>query len=163
MLSWIDFVIIGIVFISCIISVVRGFVREALSLTSWVVSFLIAWNLHGAFARFFEGSIEHQNLRLVVAFFVLFVMSLIAFTIVSFFASKLVERTGLTGADRVIGVIFGFFRGILIVTGLVALAGLSHLPQTDVWRDSLLLGHIQAVAIWLTGMLPDDIAKNFVY
>ena len=163
MLSWIDFVIIGIVFVSCFISVIRGFVREALSLASWVVSFLIAWNLHGAFARFFAGSIEHQNLRLVVAFFVLFVMSLVAFTIVNFFAGKLVERTGLSGADRVIGVIFGFFRGILIVTGLVALAGLSQLPQTELWHESLLLGHIQAVAIWLTGLLPDDIAKNFVF
>ena len=163
MLTWIDFVIIGIVFVSCVISVIRGFVREALSLASWVISFLIAWNLHGAFARFFQSSIEHQNLRLVVAFFVLFVMSLVVFTIVSFFAGKLVERTGLTGADRVIGVVFGFFRGILIVTGLVALAGLSHLPQTELWHESLLLSNIQAVAIWLTGLLPDDIAKNFVF
>ena len=162
-MTWIDFVIIGIVFVSCFISVIRGFVREALSLASWIVSFLIAWNLHGSFAVFFRESIEHQNLRLIVAFFVLFVMSLIVFTIVNFFAGKLVERTGLTGADRVIGVIFGFFRGILIVTGLVALAGLTHLPQSELWHESLLLANIQAVAIWLTGLLPDDIAKNFVF
>lgn len=162
-MTWIDFVVIGIVFVSCFISVMRGFVREALSLASWVVSFLIAWHLHGAFSAFFRQSIEHQNLRLIVAFFVLFVMSLIVFTIVNFFAGKLVERTGLTGADRVIGVIFGFFRGILIVTGLVALAGLTHLPQTALWHESLLLTNIQAVAIWLTGLLPSDIAKNFVF
>ena len=162
-MTWIDFAIIGIVFVSCVISVIRGFVREAISLASWVVSFLIAWNLHGAFATFFDNTIEHQNLRLIVAFFVLFVMSLIVFTIISFFASKLVERTGLTGADRVIGVIFGFFRGILIVTGLVALAGLTQLPRSELWRDSLLLVNVQAVAIWLTGLLPPDIAKNFVF
>ncbi len=162
-MTWIDFVIIGIVFVSCIISVIRGFVREAISLASWVVSFLIAWNLHGSFATFFNSSIEHQNLRLIVAFFVLFVMSLIVFTIISFFAGKLVERTGLTGADRVIGVIFGFSRGILIVTGLVALAGLTQLPRSELWRDSLLLANVQAVAIWLTGLLPPDIAKNFVF
>lgn len=142
---------------------VRGFVREAISLASWIVSFLIAWHLHGSFARFFANSIETQNLRLIVAFFVLFVMSLIVFTIISFFASKLVERTGLTGADRVIGVIFGFFRGVLIVTGLVALAGLTQLPKSALWHDSLMLGNIQAIAIWLTGLLPDDIAKNFVF
>lgn len=162
-MPWIDFVIIGVVFISCVISVIRGFVREAISLASWIVSFLIAWNLHGVFATYFKNSIEHQNLRLIVAFFVLFVLSLIVFTIISFFAGKLVERTGLTGADRVIGVIFGFFRGVLIVTGLVALAGLTQLPKSELWRDSLLLGNIQAIAIWLTGLLPDDIAKNFVF
>lgn len=162
-MTWIDFVIIGIVFISCAISVIRGFVREALSLASWIVSFLIAWHLHGGFATFFQSSIEHPNLRLIVAFFVLFVMSLIAFTVVNYFAGKLVERTGLSGADRVIGVLFGFLRGFLIVTALVALAGLTHLPQTQLWHDSALLANVQAVAIWLTGLLPDDIAKNFVF
>ncbi len=162
-MTWIDFIIIGVVFVSCLISVMRGFVREALSLASWVISFIVAWHLHGGFASFFQDSIEHQNLRLIVAFFVLFVMSLIIFTIVNYFAGKIVERTGLTGADRVIGVIFGFFRGVLIITALVALAGLTHLPQTELWRDSALLINIQAMAIWLTGLLPDDIAKNFVF
>ena len=162
-MRWIDFVIIGVVFISCFISLIRGFVREALSLASWVISFLIAWNLHGGFARFFQTSIESTNLRLVVAFFILFVLSLIMFAVVNFFASKMVQRTGLTGVDRTIGVIFGFLRGILLVTALVALAGLTHLPQTTLWADSLLLEQFQVVAIWLTGLLPADVAKNFAF
>jgi len=162
-LNWIDFAIIGIVIVSCVISVMRGFVREALSLAGWVVSFLIAWHLHSAFARFFQGAIEHQNLRMIVAFFVLFVLCLVAFTVLNYFAGKLVQSSGLSGADRLIGVVFGFFRGVLIITGLVALAGLSQLPQTEWWRDSVLLGNLQAVAVWLTGLLPDDVAKNFVF
>ena len=162
-MSWIDFVIIGVVFISCFISLIRGFVREALSLASWVISFMIAWNFHGGFARFFQTSIESTNIRLIVAFFILFVLSLVMFAIVNFFASKLVQRSGLTGVDRTVGVIFGFLRGVLLVTGLVALAGLTQLPQSSLWADSLLLGYFQATAIWLTGLLPSDVAKNFVF
>lgn len=162
-MTWIDFVIIGVVLISCFISLIRGFVREAVSLASWVISFLIAWNLHGSFAGFFQTSIESNNLRLIVAFFILFVLSLIMFAVINFFASKMVQRTGLTGVDRTIGVIFGFLRGILLVTALVALAGLTHLPRSQLWHDSVFLVQFQAVAIWLTGLLPAEVAKNFVF
>jgi membrane protein required for colicin V production len=162
-MTGIDFAIIGIIFISCIISVLRGFVREALSLASWVISFILAWELHSAFAGLMESTIENNNLRLIVAFFVLFVLSLVAFTLVIFFAGKLVEKTGLTGADRVIGVFFGVARGVLIVTALVALAGYTQLPQADVWKDSLLVSYFQPIAVWLIDFLPAEYTKNFMF
>ncbi len=162
-MTWIDFVIIGVVFVSCFISLIRGFVREALSLASWVISFIIAWNLHGGFARFFQTAIETENLRLIVAFFTLFVLSLVMFAVVNYFAGKMVQRTGLTGVDRVIGVIFGFLRGVLLITAMVALAGLTHLPRTPQWDASLFLAQFQTIAVWLTEFLPADVAKNFVF
>ena len=162
-MTGIDFAILGIVLISCVISVLRGFVREALSLTSWVISFIIAWELHSAFAGLLESAIEHNNLRLIVAFFVLFILSLVVFTLVIFFATKVVERTGLTGADRVIGVFFGAARGFLIVTVLVALAGYTQLPRADVWRESLLIVYFQPIAVWLIDFLPAEYTKNFMF
>ena len=162
-MTGIDFAILGVVLISCVISVLRGFVREALSLTSWVISFIIAWELHATFAGLLESAIEHNNLRLIVAFFVLFILSLVVFTLVIFFATKMVERTGLTGADRVIGVFFGAARGLLIVTVLVALAGSTQMPRADVWRESVLLVYFQPVAIWLIDFLPAEYTKNFMF
>lgn len=162
-MTGIDFAILGIVLISCVISVLRGFVREALSLASWVISFVIAWELHSAFAGLLESAIEHNNLRLIVAFFVLFILSLVVFTLVIFFATKVVERTGLTGADRVIGVFFGAARGLLIVTVLVALAGYTQLPRADVWRESLLIVYFQPIAVWLIDFLPAEYTKNFMF
>ena len=162
-MTGIDFAILGIVLISCVISVLRGFVREALSLASWVISFIIAWELHSAFAGLMESAIEHNNLRLIVAFFVLFILSLVVFTLVIFFATKVVERTGLTGADRVIGVFFGAARGFLIVTVLVALAGYTQLPRADVWRESLLIVYFQPIAVWLIDFLPAEYTKNFMF
>lgn len=162
-MTGIDFAILGVVLISCVISVLRGFVREALSLTSWVISFIIAWELHATFAGLLESAIEHNNLRLIVAFFVLFILSLVVFTLVIFFATKMVERTGLTGADRVIGVFFGAARGLLIVTVLVALAGYTQMPRADVWRESVLLVYFQPVAIWLIDFLPAEYTKNFMF
>ena len=162
-MTWIDFVIIGVIFISCFISLIRGFVREALSLTGWVVSFLVAWRLHGSFSTFFQNSISNLNLRLIAAFFILFALSMIIFTIINFFAGKLVQRTGLSGADRVIGVLFGFLRGVVLVSALVALAGLTQIPKTAIWHDSYLVIKFQAIAVWLTSLLPYEVAKNFVF
>jgi membrane protein required for colicin V production len=162
-MTWIDFVIIGVIFISCFISLIRGFVREALSLTGWVVSFLIAWRLHGSFSTFLQDSISNLNLRLIVAFFTLFTLSMVMFTVVNFFAGKVVQRTGLSGADRAIGVLFGFLRGVVLISALVALAGLTQIPKSDVWQHSYLVIKFQAIAIWLTGFLPHDVAKNFVF
>ena len=162
-MTWIDFVIIGVIFISCFISLIRGFVREALSLTAWIVSFVIAWRLHGSFSTFLQGSIENLNLRLIVAFFTLFTLSMVMFAVVNFFAGKIVQRTGLSGADRAIGILFGFLRGVVLVSALVALAGLTQIPKAEVWQHSYLVSKFQAVAIWLTGFLPGDVAKNFVF
>ncbi|MBI1425327.1 MAG: CvpA family protein [Gammaproteobacteria bacterium] len=162
-MTWIDFVIIGVIFISCFISLIRGFVREALSLTAWIVSFVIAWRLHGSFSTFLQGSIENLNLRLIVAFFTLFTLSMVMFAVVNFFACKIVQRTGLSGADRAIGILFGFLRGVVLVSALVALAGLTQIPKAEVWQHSYLVGKFQAVAIWLTGFLPGDVARNFVF
>lgn len=162
-MTWIDFVIIGVIFLSCVISLIRGFVREALSLTGWIVSFLIAWRLHGSFSTFFQNTIENLNLRLIVAFFILFALSMVVFAIINFFAGKVVQRTGLSGADRAIGILFGFLRGIVLVSAFVALAGLTQMPKTAIWHDSYLITKFQAVAVWLTGFLPPDVAKNFTF
>jgi membrane protein required for colicin V production len=74
-----------------------------------------------------------------------------------------VEKTGLTGADRVIGVFFGLLRGFLIVTVLVALAGYTQLPKSDIWDDSLLVEFFQPFAVWLIDLLPDKYTKNFMF
>lgn len=162
-MTWIDFVIIGVIIISCFIGFIRGFVREALSLTAWVVSFLIACRLHGSFSTFLDSAISNLSLRLILAFFILFTISMVMFTIVNFFAGKIVQRTGLSGADRAIGVLFGFLRGIVVVSAVVALAGMMHLQKSELWHHSYLLIKFQAIAIWLTGFLPPDVARNFVF
>lgn len=162
-MTWIDLFIIGIVVVSALISVMRGFVKEALSLAAWVAAFVIAWRFNGGMVSFLQGFIANKNLQFVVGFFFLFVLTLLMFALVTYFASKLIQRTGLTGTDRAIGVLFGFARGLVLVTALVALAGLTTLPKSAAWQDSLLTSRFQYVAIWLTGFLPDDVAKNFIF
>lgn len=158
---WIDFAVIGIILVSAFISLVRGFVREALSLVGWAVSFWVALTFAGGFAELFLNSIDDKTFRVVVGFGILFVISLVLFVMVNYFAVQLVHRTGLSGTDRFIGVVFGLLRGTLIVAVLVMLAGLSSMPKESWWQNSLLLSQFEGIALWLGQFLPANIASSF--
>lgn len=162
-MTWIDFVIIGVVLLSAVIGAWRGLVKEALSTVGWIASFIIAWRFNGGMAGLLQGFITSPNLQFLIGFIILFVVSMLIFALLIFFASKLVQRTGLTGTDRSLGVVFGVVRGVVIAVALLALAGLTTLPRSDSWRDSMLAVRLQPVAVWLTGFLPEAMAKNFVF
>ena len=157
----VDYAILGILLISSFISLVRGFVKEALSLVGWVLAFWVSLSFAVPLSKLFESSSDDPTLRLIIAFVALFVLSLIVSSVINFFASRLVQRTGLTGTDRFLGVIFGFLRGALLVSVLVLLAGLTTLPKEDWWDDSFLLFRFQAIAVWIRELLPGDVAASF--
>lgn len=157
----VDYAILGILLISSFISLVRGFVKEALSLVGWVLAFWVSLGFAVPLSKLFESSSDDPTLRLIIAFVVLFVLSLIVSAVINFFASRLVQRTGLTSTDRFLGVIFGFLRGAVLVSVLVLLAGLTTLPREDWWDDSFLLFRFQAIAMWVRELLPGDVAASF--
>lgn len=157
----VDYAILGVLLISSFISLIRGFVKEALSLTGWVLAFWISLSFAVPLSKLLASSMDDPTLRLIVAFVVLFILTLIVSAVVNFFASRLVQRTGLTGTDRFLGVLFGFLRGALLVSVLVLLAGLTSLPKESWWDDSFLLFRFQAIAMWIRDLLPADVAASF--
>lgn len=158
-----DFIILGIIFISILVSLLRGFVKEALSLAGWLVSLWVAMTFSSGMAELFGDSISDPTLRLLAAFILLFVLSLIIGAMINFFATQFVQRSGFTGVDRTIGVVFGFLRGILLVTIIVMLLGLTTLPSESWWDESFFMFRFEVIATWLTDLLPDDISRYFNY
>ena len=112
---------------------------------------------------FLSGSISVPSLRLAIAFFVLFVATLLLAVLVNFLVGQLVEKTGLTGTDRVLGVVFGVARGVLVVAVLVLLAGLTAFPSDPWWRESMLISHFERLAMQIRGLLPPQVAGYFTY
>ncbi len=162
-MNWVDYAILAIIALSALISVLRGFMSEALSLLGWILAFWVAISFTEELAGFLAGHITVAPLRLGLAFFVLFVTTLLLTVLVNFLVSQLVEKTGLTGTDRVLGVVFGIARGAVIVAVLVLLAGLTTLPADAWWRESMLLGHFQQLAMEIRNLLPPHIASYFSY
>lgn len=156
-MNWLDLAILAVIALSVMISLVRGFVRETLSLVVWIAAIWIGLRFAEPVAMLMEGVIASPTLRIGAAFAVLFVGVLIAGGILNYLASLLVGRTGLSGTDRFIGLFFGLARGVLVIAILMLAAGLTALPREAWWQESVLVGQLTpwvcrvGVEDWLDG------------
>jgi membrane protein required for colicin V production len=146
-----DWAIVGILAISALISLVRGFVKEAMSLVIWLTAFAVAMNFKEPVADLLINFISLASLRQLAAWGLLFVGTLLLGAMVNFLLGKLVSSTGLSGTDRMLGLIFGVFRGLLIVLALVIILP-KALPveQDSWWQASALIPVFQSFADWGT-------------
>ena len=158
-----DIVIVALLLVSTLISLVRGFVREAFSLAVWVLAFWVSWSFFRDLEVPLREWIGSPTARLGIAFALLMIATLAVGGLVNFLIIQLVERTGMSGTDRLIGMVFGAARGVLLVAVLVLLAGLTPLPEESWWMESALVGYFEELAFWLRGLLPPEMADSFRY
>lgn len=162
-MAWLDIAIIGIIALSALISLARGFVREAFSLAIWVLAFWVSWSFFRDLEVPLREWVGSPTARLGIAFGVLMVVTLTVGGLVNYLVIQLVERTGMSGTDRLIGMVFGAARGILLVAVIVLLAGLTPMPEEAWWLQSTLVGYFEEMAFWLRDLLPPDMAERFRY
>ena len=162
-MNWADITIICIIALSAVISLFRGFIREVLSLVAWVVAFWAAMAFWAKFAAFLEPYITIPFARMVLAFLAVLIAVLLVFGVINFIVGRLLDKTGLSGPDRLLGALFGLLRGAAIVTVLVLLAGLTPLPGNPFWTQSRMLVSFQAAAQLAIAQLPPDLGKHFSY
>ena len=148
-MAHIDWIILSVITLSGLISLVRGFVKEAMSLVIWIVAFAVAMQFKELAAGLLINMIEQPSIRQLVAWGGLFVATLLLGSVVNFLLSKLVSSTGLSGTDRMLGLVFGVFRGLLIVLALViVLPGALPVDQDAWWQTSKLLPIFQGFEAW---------------
>jgi len=162
-MNWVDYAILAILVVSAGISVLRGFLREAISLLGWVLAFWLALTFADDIGALFAGHISQPAMRHGVAFFAIVVVSLVGTAIVMYLVRLIIDKTEITGTDRALGIVFGIARGIVIVAILVLLAGLTEVPKDPWWRESTFLPHFQVLAVELQSLLPTDVARLFQY
>lgn len=156
-MNWADYTILAILAISILLSLVRGFTKEALSLAGWVASFWAAFQWNGWVQPYFEPYIETPSLRLVVAFMALLIAGLFISGLINFMIGHLIQKSGLSGTDRMVGIFFGLARGVAIVAVLVVLAKMTPLPNDPWWSQSQLLPHFESLAVQIQSYLPADL------
>lgn len=144
-----DWIIITVLGLSTLLSLLRGFIREALSLVGWVMAFLIAMVFSDRLATLLANTISDDTGRQVVAFALLFVSTLIAAALLGKLLQSLIEMAGLSVLDRLLGMAFGFARGVFILLAAVAmLRGVLDLDRFLWWQNSVLLPHLLLMEGW---------------
>ncbi len=155
----VDYILLAVLIISTAVSVLRGFVKEAISLVSWAVAIWCAWRFGGAVAGALEDSIDSMTSRLWVARSLLLVGVLVAGGLLEWLVLFLLQKSGLTGTDRAIGTVFGFARGVVLAGLLVAVLQSGGFEAEPWWQDSKLIRFAEPVA----DMLRDAAEEGFEY
>lgn len=155
-LNWVDYCIIGLIAFSALISLIRGFVREAVSLATWVAAFFAAFKFSTPLSDYFADTIQSPTLRLIIIFAVIFFFVLLLGAIFNFMLSQMVDRTGLSGTDRILGIIFGVTRGVFLVGVFILLGNITTFNKDTWWSNSQLIPHFQGLSHWLQSFVPEQ-------
>jgi membrane protein required for colicin V production len=141
----IDYILLGLFAVSVLVGFFRGFVREAFSLVVWGVAIYAAWRL-GEVPDALLRAIESPTLRLWAGRAGIFLLVLVIGGLAGFLIGQLVDKTGLTGTDRVLGMAFGAARGALVVGIAVIVFQFLELDREPWWSESLLIPYGARVA-----------------
>ena len=159
-MEWPDYLILGIITISVLVGLLRGFVQEAFSLAVWGAAFLIAIETSTTVATWLPDSITLPSARTAMAFAGLFLGVLLVGGLMTYLVGELVRKTGLSGTDRLMGGLFGACRGVMMVVILILVAGFTPMPADPWWSESGSLQALVPLADWASNLLPPSIARH---
>ena len=143
-----DWAIIIVLAISTLMSLRRGFLKEALSLGTWITAFIIARQFHEPMDQLLDTQIIDPLIRSIAAFAALFIGTLLVGAALGFLLGALINATGLSSTDRVLGMVFGFARGALIMTVVIGLLNLTPFVNDTWYTNASLAPHFETVAQW---------------
>ena len=115
-MNTIDIIVIAVVVLSAVIAFLRGFVREVLTIGSWLGASLVTLYGFPLLQGKFEQWISSKMAADIVCGISLFLVSLIVFSILSHMIAGFVRGSALTAVDRSLGLLFGLARGAILVS-----------------------------------------------
>ena len=159
-MDWPDLVILATIAISLLVGALRGFVKEAFSLAVWAIAFMAAFQFSAPIAEWLEPSISLPSARTALAFAGLFVSVLIVGGLLTYLVGELVEKTGLTGTDRMLGGLFGAARGVILVVMMILVAGFTPVPRDPWFGESKLISAFMPMVEWSLTLLPEAVTRH---
>ncbi len=156
----IDMLIVGVIAMSALIGLFRGFFPELLSLLTWVVAVWTGWNFSDLVEPYLTGKLNSPFLELWVSRGVIFVAVLLIGGLIGQLVALLIRKTGLSGTDRSLGLLFGLVRGVVIFGVAVLFAGMLDLSDEPWWQDSQAIPYGERVAGWIHSVLPEELVQR---
>ena len=157
---WVDGVIIGILALSVVTGLVRGFVKELVAMCIWVMAIWFAYHYYRVVAVWLTPYIHDNTAQSVAGFVLIMLGTVIVGSLVNALLSFILHSTGLTGTDRLLGMGFGLVRGVFIVALLILSVRMTSLiPAGEYTRQSYLYAKFDPIVNWLYGLTPDLIKQ----
>lgn len=159
-MHWPDYAILAVVAISILVGALRGFIKEVFSLLVWAAAFAVAYHFSGDAAALMADAVSLPSARMAMGFTGLFVAVLLVGGLLNYLLGRLVESTGLSGTDRLLGGVFGAGRGLALVVAALLVAGFTPIPADPWWQESRTIERMMPLVEWAASWLPDSFAEH---
>ena len=158
----VDYLLLSIFAVSAIIGVFRGFVKEAISLIGWLAAIWGAWRFAPQVSAWLPNGVDDETIMIWAARLLILIGVLIMSGLVSRLVALLIDKTGLSGTDRTVGMVFGLARGMVLAglaVNLLEVAGFAAAPW---WPESKLIPYVAPVAQRLSDIAEEglDMLEN---
>jgi len=156
MLKSADYWVVAIVLLSAVVGLMRGFLREAVAVLSWLLALFIAWHFGAWLAPHLGGLLADEHVRPWAARAIILVGMLFIGWIAAVFIGHFVRLTMFIGTDRFLGFTFGALRAGVVLGVLVIMCQLLHLDDEGWWRESVLIPYAQHIANGLRMLVGEE-------
>jgi len=158
--DWPDYAILAVFVISIVVGALRGFIKEVFSLLVWAAAFLVAYHFAGNVAKLMESTVTLPSARTAMGFSGLFIAVLLVGGLINYLLGRLVETTGLSGTDRLLGGVFGAARGLVMIVAVLLVCGFTPIPGDPWWKESQTIQRMMPLIIWTAAYLPDTVEDH---
>ncbi len=157
--SYLDLTLIGVVLVSALLSMLRGFTREVLAIASWAAAAAAAYYFYPVGVPFVRPYVPKDQYAIAGSAAVIFLLTLIVVSFVTVKFSDIVLDSKIGALDRSLGFLFGAGRGYLLcVIAFVFYAWLMPEKSYPDWvRTSKTRSWLEATGTQLQGMLPENL------
>jgi membrane protein required for colicin V production len=145
-----DYLIIGVLLLSMLLGLIRGFVREAIGVISWLGGLWLAWRYAHVVEPLLAGRVGDPPVSTWAARTLIVLGVLVLGWILAGILGYMLRHSGLSiMVDRLLGLVTGFVRGAVVVAVFVLLGQFVQLTQTSWWKSSRLMPYASEAAGWL--------------
>jgi membrane protein required for colicin V production len=158
-LHWVDYAIILIIGLSILTGLFRGFVKEIIALSVWILAIWLAFHYSTDISSWFQSYVQDKTARTIMAFVAIVVVTVLTGGLLNTIFGFILHRSGLSGTDRLLGMGFGFMRGVFIVSLLMLVMKMTSLPYQEYSHQSKLYAQFNPFVEWLYGFTPEFMKK----
>lgn len=159
-MNGVDMAWLGVLGLSVAVGAVRGLLVEVLALLGWAAAWWVSRMVAPALAPGLPLSSAGPTVGLGAAYALVFVITLFAWSVLTWLVRHLVRASVLSGADRLLGAVFGAVRGLLLALVLVWLVELTPLARQPAWQASHGVAWLQAVWQGMRPLLPPALQRH---
>jgi membrane protein required for colicin V production len=157
-ITLLDVILIGVMLISAILAMIRGFMREILSIAAWVIAALATLYSYSKLLPYAKSYVNNDIIAAVAVVAGTFLLTLLVVSVITVRFSDMVLDSRVGALDRTLGFLFGLARGlIIVVVAFLFFAWLVPSKTQPSWvanaKSKVVL---QSTGDWLMSMLPDD-------